>query len=85
LKRAFTESGFSPKKVLATGISMTRIKKSQGKSDQATISATSDDEQLRNQIAGNPILGVVKDIINWKLTLFGVGNSLKGWFEKPTR
>lgn len=82
LKRVFTETGFKTKKVLATGISLTRIKKSQGKSDQATISATSDDEKLRNQIAGNPLLGVVKDIINWKLTLFGVGNSLKGWFVK---
>ena len=82
LKRVFKESGFSSKKVLATGISTTRIKKSKGKSDQATISATSDDEQLRNQIAGNQLLGMAKDIINWKLTLFGVGNSLKGWFEK---
>ncbi len=82
LKRVFKEAGFSPKKVLATGVSITRIKKSQGKSDQAIISATSDDEKLRNQIAGNPLLGVAKDVINWKLTLFGVGNSLKGWFVK---
>ncbi|MCF8465076.1 MAG: methyltransferase domain-containing protein [Flavobacteriales bacterium] len=82
LKRVFKEAGFSTKKVLATGVSITRIKKSQGKSDQATISATSDDEKLRNQIAGNPLLGIAKDIINWKLTLFGVGNSLKGWFVK---
>lgn len=82
LKRVFRETGFSPKKVLATGVSLTRIKKSQGKSDQATISASSDDEKLRNQIAGNPLLGMAKDIINWKLTFFGVGNSLKGWFEK---
>jgi 2-polyprenyl-3-methyl-5-hydroxy-6-metoxy-1,4-benzoquinol methylase len=82
LKQVFKESGFSPKKVLATGVSLTRIKKSQGRSDQATISATSDDEKLRNQIAGNPLLGMAKDILNWKLTLFGVGNSLKGWFVK---
>ena len=82
LKKVFTVSGFKPKRVEATGISLTRIKKSQGKSTQATISATSDDEKLRNQIAGNPVLGMAKDIINWKLTLFGVGNSLKGWFVK---
>jgi 2-polyprenyl-3-methyl-5-hydroxy-6-metoxy-1,4-benzoquinol methylase len=82
LKKVFKESGFKTKEVRATGISLTRIKKSQGKSTQATISATSDDEKLRNQIAGNPLLGVIKDIINWKLTLFGVGNSLKGWFVK---
>ena len=83
LKRVFRESGFRTQKVQATGISLTRIKKSQGRSAQATISATSDDEKLRNQIADNPLLGMVKDIINWKLTLFGVGNSLKGWFVKP--
>jgi 2-polyprenyl-3-methyl-5-hydroxy-6-metoxy-1,4-benzoquinol methylase len=82
LKRVFTESGFHTKEVLATGISITRIKKSKGSSKQATISATSDDEKLRNQIAGNPLLGVAKDVINWKLTLFGIGNSLKGWFVK---
>ena len=84
LKRVFKETGFEAKKVLATGVSLTRIKKSKGKSNQATISASSDDEKLRNQIAGNPLLGIAKDIINWKLTLFGVGNSLKGWFVKPT-
>jgi 2-polyprenyl-3-methyl-5-hydroxy-6-metoxy-1,4-benzoquinol methylase len=82
LKGVFKETGFKTKKVLATGVSITRIKKSKGTSDQATISATSDDEKLRNQIAGNPLLGIAKDIINWKLTLFGVGNSLKGWFVK---
>lgn len=82
LKRVFKESGFKAQKVETTGISITRIKKSQGKSQQATISAASDDEKLRNQIAGNPLLGMVKDLINWKLTLLGVGNSLKGWFVK---
>ena len=83
LKRVYIETGFQHKKVLATGVSLTRIKKSKGKSNQATISETSDDEKLRNQIAGNPILETVKDVINWKLTLLGIGNSLKGWFEKP--
>jgi 2-polyprenyl-3-methyl-5-hydroxy-6-metoxy-1,4-benzoquinol methylase len=82
LKGVFKETGFKTKKVLATGVSLTRIKKSKGISDQAIVSATSDDEKLRNQIAGNPLLGIAKDIINWKLTVFGVGNSLKGWFVK---
>ncbi len=82
IKRVFKEAGFASKKILATGVSITRIKKSKGTSNQATISATSDDEKLRNQIAGNPLLRIAKDIINWKLTLFGVGNSLKGWFVK---
>lgn len=82
LKRVFKEAGFKNKEVLATGISLTRIKKSKGTSKQATISATSDDEVLRNRMASNPLLGMVKDILNWKLTLFGVGNSLKGWFVK---
>ncbi len=82
LKRVFKETGFQAKKVEATGISVTRIKKSQGRSEQATISASSDDEKLRNQIASSPLLETMKNIINWKLTLFGVGNSLKGWFVK---
>jgi len=82
LKRVFKEAGFSTKKVLATGVSLTRIKKSKGTSNQAIVSATSDDEKLRNQIAANPFLGVIKAVINWNLTLFGIGNSLKGWFVK---
>lgn len=82
LKRVFTEAGFKTKEVLATGISLTRLKKSKGTSKQATISATSDDELLRNRMASNALLGMTKDILNWKLTLFGVGNSLKGWFVK---
>ncbi|TNF27424.1 MAG: class I SAM-dependent methyltransferase [Bacteroidetes bacterium] len=82
LKRVFKESGFVSRKVETTGVSITRIKKSQGRSKQATISAASDDEKLRQQIAGNPLLGMVKQIINWQLTLLGVGNSLKGWFVK---
>ncbi len=84
LTKLFTDSGFRKKQIETTGVSITRIKKSTGASKQATISATSDDEQLRNQIAGNPILGVAKNTINWGLTLFGVGNSLKGWFIKET-
>jgi len=82
LKRVYKETGFRAKKIQATGISLTRIKKSRGKSNQATISASSDDEKLRNRIARNPFLEIVKNIINWKLTFFGVGNSLKGWFVK---
>lgn len=82
LKRVFKESGFSAKKIETTGISITRIKKSQGRSDQATISATSDDEQLRNRIASNPLLGAVKSTVNVLLTFFGIGNSLKGRFIK---
>jgi hypothetical protein len=34
------------------------------------------------KIAANMLLGMAKDIINHKLMLFGVGNSLKKWFAK---
>ena len=82
LKRAFKQSGFTCKKIETTGISLTRLKTSQGKSDQAFISETSTDEQLRTSIETKWYLQLAKRIVNETLTLFGIGDSLKGWFVK---
>lgn len=82
ISRLFTAKGFKKKKVETTGISLTRLKTSKGESSQAYISETSDDEQLRNNIETKWYLQVAKTIINKTLTLFGIGDSLKGWFIK---
>ncbi|TNF49264.1 MAG: class I SAM-dependent methyltransferase [Bacteroidetes bacterium] len=82
LKKVFTVSGFSCRKIETTGISLTRLKTSQGKSDQAYISASSDDEQLRNSMETKWYLKLAKKVINGTLTLIGKGDSLKGWFMK---
>jgi len=82
LTRVFKGAGFKRKSVQTTGISLSRFKSSQGKATAKLISAESDDERLRQQISSNPMLGIAKDAVNATLTLFGVGNSLKGWFVK---
>lgn len=82
LKRVFKQSGFSCKKIETTGISLTRLKTSQGKTSEAFISETSTDEQLRNSIETKWYLQLAKRFINGALTLLGKGDSLKGWFVK---
>tara|TARA_B100000508_G_scaffold141097_1_gene146961 strand:- start:53579 stop:54442 length:864 start_codon:yes stop_codon:yes gene_type:complete len=82
LKKLFLDCGFEKQKIQATGISLTRLRKSQGKSEQKIISETSDDEVLRNKIEKKKHLQVAKSIVNGTLTTLGVGDSLKGWFIK---
>jgi len=82
LKKIFTQCGFRKLKIQTTGISLTRLKTSQGQTSQAFISETSDDEQLRNKIEEKKYLQLAKNMVNGTLTLCGVGDSLKGWFVK---
>ena len=82
LKKVFKNVGFKPIKIQSTGISLTRLRTSSGKSDQAFISSTSDDEKLRDQMETKWYLQLAKRCVNGTLTLFGKGDSLKGWFVK---
>ena len=83
LKKTFKRVGFKSYKTETTGLSLTRYKTSSGLSEQSFISATSDDEKLRNKMDTVWYYIFVKNIINKGLSLFGVGDSLKGWFIKP--
>jgi 2-polyprenyl-3-methyl-5-hydroxy-6-metoxy-1,4-benzoquinol methylase len=82
IKRLFTSKGFKPLKIETTGISITRLKTSSGKENQAYISPTSDDEKLRNQLETKRYLQLSKLLINKVLTFLGKGDSLKAWFVK---
>lgn len=82
IKRLFTDNGFKKKKIETTGYSRTRLKTSQGTSDQEFISEKSDDEQMRNRIEKNSLLQFAKKTVNFGLSLFGIGDSLKIRFEK---
>lgn len=82
IHRLFKKSGFRKKKIQTTGYSRTRLKTSQNKSDQAFISEQSDDEQMRNKIEGSSILQLAKKTVNFGLTVFGKGDSLKIRYEK---
>lgn len=82
LKKVFKLCGFKCQKIKTTGISLTRLKTSIGKSDQAIISKTSDDEKIRNKFETKWYLSLAKSIVNGVLTFIGKGDSLKGYFIK---
>jgi len=82
IARLMKAHGFKTKKILTTGVSVTRIKTSMKVSDQKFISPTSDDEKIRNAFEKNRFMGFVKNSINSILTLLGKGDSLKAFFEK---
>lgn len=81
IRKLFSKEGFSTK-IKTTGFSLTRLKTSQNKSDQKFISKTSDDEKIRNSIESKWFLRIMKKIINYFLSVAGVGDTLKCYFVK---
>ena len=84
LQKLFSENGFNKLELKTTGISITRLRTSQGKGkpDREFVSETSDDEMLRYRIERNPALKAVKSSTNGVLNLLKMGDSLKGYFQK---
>ncbi len=82
LKSLFTSSGFSKVSLVTNGISRTRMKTSTGKSNQAFVSETSDDEILRYRIEKKWYLRALKKSANWFLSAFRLGDSIKATFIK---
>ncbi|PHR49834.1 MAG: hypothetical protein COA32_01485 [Fluviicola sp.] len=82
IKKVFETTGFQTKKIQSTGISLSRLKSSKGKSNEAPISEHSTDEHLRNQAENKWYMKAAKNVVNSTLTLTGKGDSLKGWFIK---
>jgi 2-polyprenyl-3-methyl-5-hydroxy-6-metoxy-1,4-benzoquinol methylase len=82
LNNLFTENGFKTDKIQTTGISLTRLRTSKGKSDQEFVSETSDDEMVRYRIERNKTLRLGKRMTNGILNLFKIGDTLKGSFIK---
>lgn len=88
IHKVFKKSGFKSIKVLTTGVSLTRLKRgkiSKTGNDEVKekiISKNSSDEKLRLEIEEKKHLQTAKKIVNKILTVFGVGDSLKGYFIK---
>lgn len=82
LNQLFSNNGFKKRKIQTTGISISRLKASDGRPVIKVISEKSDDEKLRKQIDQSVWLQNLKKIVNAFLTILGIGDSLKGWFEK---
>lgn len=82
LKSLFASQGFSKQSLVTSGISRTRLKTSTGKSNQAFVSETSDDEILRHRIEKRWYLRALKYGVNGFLNLFRLGDSIKATFIK---
>ena len=88
LSKLFKYNGFSCKKVETTGISFSRLKNGRQKQNVAEkviekpVSQNSTDEKIRQATESNPLLGWMKRKVNYTLSFFGVGDSLKVRFEK---
>ena len=77
INNLLTLTGFKKSFLKSTGISITRLRTSQGKSNQKYISKSSDDEKVRNKIENNVLLKIFKTTLNYFLSFFGLGDSLK--------
>ncbi len=82
LRKLYTNHGFEVEKLRTTGISLTRLRTSKGKSNQDYVSETSDDEMIRYRIERNWFLKIGKRLTNGFLNLFKIGDSLKASFIK---
>ncbi len=82
LKKLLQSSGFRHKKILTTGVSITRYKTSKGNSNERLISISSSDELMRKKLESKRYLKLAKQAVNGLLTLTGKGDSLKGFFIK---
>ncbi|MCB0790162.1 MAG: class I SAM-dependent methyltransferase [Flavobacteriales bacterium] len=83
LGRVLRTAGFRKRKVLTTGISLSRLKTSKGDKGEPLIAADSSDERLRQRIDSRWHMEVAKNLVNRLLSITGLGMSLKGYFEKP--
>ena len=78
-----SRNGFKKKKLVTTGISITRLKAGTKKNFAETYANSENtDEKVREMFERNRFTGFMKSSINWVLNLFGVGSAMKGWYEK---
>jgi len=83
LNYLFQTNGFQKKAIQTTGISFTRIKNTlKPAAVESLVAEDSTDEVIRRKIASNGVFAFTKNVANYFLDTFGIGNSLKGWFVK---
>ncbi len=75
------KSGFEKVKIKTTGISISRIKNSLNKDSNSHKDNINNDEALRVSLESG-YKKQIKSLINWTLTIFGIGNSMKVWYTK---
>ena len=78
-----TNVGFRKKKLLTTGVSISRASFSSGGTEPVEV-IVSKDEKLRALMVENPFMRLVKKCVNFFLSLTGLGMTLKAYYIKPT-
>jgi 2-polyprenyl-3-methyl-5-hydroxy-6-metoxy-1,4-benzoquinol methylase len=74
-------AGFKKIKIKTTGFSISRIKDSLKKGEKSHEDNINNDESLRIALESG-YKKHIKSFINWCLTLFGIGSSMKAWYVK---
>jgi 2-polyprenyl-3-methyl-5-hydroxy-6-metoxy-1,4-benzoquinol methylase len=81
LDKVLIKTGFKKKKLLTTGISLTRFETSKGKNSEL-ISEYTKDEKIRKLLSSNALMKQFKKMINRGLTFSRLGITLKAYYEK---
>ena len=84
LSFAFKKFGFKKIKIASTGLSFTQLKPGYKTSitENNIISSDSYDEKLRIKSENSSLMNLIKNVVNFFLTLSGTGDTLKGYFIK---
>jgi 2-polyprenyl-3-methyl-5-hydroxy-6-metoxy-1,4-benzoquinol methylase len=83
LSDLFKKNNFSVHSFQSTGVSLSRIAAgSNSEAPPVAVSEISKDEALRTKTETQLVFKIAKHLVNWLLTLFSVGDSLKGTFVK---
>jgi|SRR5687767_3013927 len=82
INRLFKSNGFRKKKLLTTGISITRFQQSKEPAKGSEAGNKTGDEKLRERINKSKILRLGKKIANRFLSWTGIGMTLKAYYTK---
>lgn len=82
ISKLMSNDKFKKVKLTTTGYSLTRMKERRKGSDKVYVSETTEDEIIRTKIEKNILLKWIKHLINNFFTVLGIGNSLKGLYQK---
>jgi 2-polyprenyl-3-methyl-5-hydroxy-6-metoxy-1,4-benzoquinol methylase len=82
LHHLLIENGFEKIKLRTEGISLGRLLKSQQEERMDFSSAHNSDERIRKSMERNGLLKSFKSLVNYKLNVTSMGESLKAWYIK---
>lgn len=82
LNRLLIQNGFKKRRLLTTGISLSRISSSVNHGNERSADKGSKDEMLREALNSNVFMKLVKDVVNFFLSITGLGMTLKAYYIK---